>query len=92
MESVAGFADCLHHLAFPDDVQRAENAEKDRQLLMVLSNCTHTRKVLLEDITYAFVEAFKYESEGAYNQSDITAAAKEFMALDSTQVYPLFLL
>lgn len=51
---------------------------------MVLSNCTYTREVLLEDITYGFVEAFKYE--GAYNQADITAAAKEFMTLDSTQV------
>jgi hypothetical protein len=51
LESLSVFADNLHYLAF--------DKPTEGRLLMVLSNTAHTKNVIIRDVIYAFVGAFR---------------------------------
>ncbi len=74
--AIMSFADTLHHLAFlkakpatsgqskriQSYVARLNQKRKEHELLLLLTNVYYTKSVIIPDLLFAFIAAFKYAS------------------------------
>ncbi|KAL9645591.1 hypothetical protein ABK040_000654 [Willaertia magna] len=71
LDSINTFADCFHELAFDylsndknlkflkySIFNYSKNEENDRNLLLIISNCSHTRNIIIPNILSNFVNTF----------------------------------